>query len=121
MYRRRRNREKMVLGVRVLGTTPDGHHFESLTHTIDIAEGGGRLGGMQSLKLQKGDVIEVRRLSRRGKFRVVWVGEAGTPRYGHVGIQAIAVPPNFWGLEVPATGELPTSLPTQAEVKATHA
>jgi hypothetical protein len=110
MYRRKRNREKMVLAVRVSGKTADGKVFDELTHTIDIAVSGGRLGGMQRLQLRTGDLIEVRRNGRKGTFRIVWIGKAGGQRYGHVGIQAVRMPPNFWGLELPQHGEAPLSV-----------
>ena len=115
MYRRHRTREKMVLAVRVVGKTTGGIEFDELTHTIDIAVNGARLGGLFQLKLRKGDVIEIRRHQRRAKFRVVWVGEQGTPRYGHVGVQGIDMLPNFWGLELPSTGEAATPIPVQKE------
>lgn len=105
MYRRHRNREKMVLAVRVSGKNADGVEFDELTHTIDIAVNGARLGGLQRFKLRKGDVLDVRRHQRRAKFRVVWIGEAGTTRYGHVGVQGINMLPNFWGLDLPDRGE----------------
>ncbi len=111
MYRRNKNREKMVLAVRVIGKTQDGQEFDELTHTIDIAVNGARLGGMHRLQLRKGDIIEVRRHQRRAKFRIVWIGEQGTPRFGHVGIQGIDMFPNFWGLDLPNQGEV-ANLPT---------
>ena len=111
MYRRNRNREKMVLAVRVSGRTADGHEFDELTHTVDISVSGGRLGGMQSLNLRKGDIVEVKRHQRKAKFRVVWIGEAGTSRFGHVGIQGINLLPNFWGLDLPEQGEVAHSIP----------
>ena len=113
MYRRYRNREKMVLAVRVSGRTADGVVFDELTHTIDIANNGGRLGGMQNLSLRQGDIVEVRRYQRRARFRVVWIGEAGTPRFGHVGLQGINMPPNFWGLELPDRGETAAPIPSK--------
>ena len=115
MYRRYKNREKMVLAVRISGKTVDGIEFDELTHTIDIAVNGARLGGLFDVKLQKGDVIEIRRHQRRAKFRVVWIGEQGTPRFGHVGVQGIDMLPNFWGLELPSTGEAATTIPIQKE------
>lgn len=116
MYRRNRNREKMVLAVRVIGRTADGQEFDELTHTIDIAVNGGRLGGMQRLKLRQGEILEVRRQQRKARFRVVWIGEAGTSRFGHVGIQAIDVLPNFWGLDLPHRGETAASIPVNIVV-----
>jgi len=111
MYRRHRNREKMVLAVRVVGKTADGIEFDELTHTIDISTTGARVGGVFHLKLRKGDVIEIRRYQRRARFRVVWIGQPGTLRFGHVGVQGIDMLPNFWGLELPNTGEAATPIP----------
>ncbi len=121
MYRRYRTREKMVLAVRVLGKTAEGVPFDELTHTVDISTTGARLGGLFQWKLQKGDVVEIRRQQRRAKFRVVWVGDAGTPRYGHVGVQGIDMMPNFWGLELPNTGEVATKIPIHKEKRETRA
>ena len=114
MYRRRRNRVKMVLAVRVVGSSKNGPQFDELTHTLDIAMDGARLGGMERVPLHKGDVIELRRKMRHGRFRVMWVGEKGTPRSGHVGLHAIDAPPDFWGLEVPVQGEA-TVLPVPGQ------
>ena len=68
---------------------------------------GARLGGMERIEVQPGDIIELRRRNRRGKFRVMWVGEKGSPRTGHIGVHAIDVHPDFWGIEVPVQGETP--------------
>jgi hypothetical protein len=121
MYRRNRNREKMVLAVRVSGKTTDGREFDELTHTIDIAVNGARLGGMQQLKLNKGDIVEVKRHQRKAKFRVVWIGESGTARHGHVGIQSINMLPNFWGLELPEQGEVAATIRSRTRPEETRA
>jgi hypothetical protein len=105
MYRRRRNRVKMVLAVRVVGASENGSQFSELIHTLDIAADGARLGGMERVPVQKGDIIELRRKTRRGHFRVMWVGEKGSRRSGHVGVQAVDVHSDFWGVEVPIQGE----------------
>lgn len=103
----------MVLGVRVLGEPASGP-FDELAHTLDIAMGGVRLGGVERLPLQVGDVIEIRRKNRRGSFEVKWIGTPGTPRTGQVGLRAIEIPPDFWGLELPIQGEAP--IPIMARV-----
>lgn len=114
MYRRKRNRVKMVLAVRVLGSNKNGSQFDELTHTLDIALDGARLGGMERVAVAPGDVIELRRRNRRGSFKVMWVGQPGTPRSGHVGVHAIEAPPDFWGLEVPHEGEV-AKVPVQPQ------
>lgn len=110
MFRRKRNRVKMVLAVRVLGHSMDGSLFDELTHTLDVAVGGARLGGLERLPLQPGDVIEIRRKNRKASFKVMWVGKSGTPRTGQVGVHTVEAPPDFWGVEVPLEGEAPVPL-----------
>jgi hypothetical protein len=97
----------MVLAVRVVGHSASGATFDELTHTLDVAIGGARLGGMQRLLLEPGDVIEVRRKNRKANFTVMWVGESGTPRTGQVGLQSVDAPSDFWGIDVPVEGEVP--------------
>jgi hypothetical protein len=112
-YTRKRIRLKMVLGVRVIGHAASGNAFDELTHTLDIAREGVRLGGMGGYGLQKGDIIEIRRRTRRAQFRVKWVGEPGTPRTGHIGMEAIEISPDFWGLEIPPDRDIPSAEITQ--------
>jgi hypothetical protein len=109
MHSRKRIRLKMVLGVRAIGQAANGSLFDQLTHTLDIAREGVRLGGMQRWGLQKGDIVEIRRRTRRAQFRVMWVGERGTPRTGHVGLEAVEIGPDFWGLEIPADEDVQPS------------
>ena len=120
MYRRKRNRVKMVLAVRILGTT-SGASFDELTHTLDVAIGGARLGGLQRLPLRPGDVVEVRRKNRKANFTVMWVGESGTQRTGQVGLQAVDAPSDFWGIEVPVEGESPIPTTRRAVEQSHHA
>jgi hypothetical protein len=40
----------------------------------------------------------------------VWIGKTGTQRYGHVGLQGVRMPPNFWGLDLPQHGETPMAV-----------
>jgi len=110
MFRRKRKRVKMVLGVRAIAQGDQGPRFDELTYTLDLAVGGVRLGGMEKVVIQPGDVIELRRRNRRARFRVMWVGETGTPRTGQVGLKSIDAPADFWGLEIPTDSELAFSL-----------
>jgi hypothetical protein len=112
MYRRKRNRVKMVLGVRLAGRGADGQPFDLLTCTLDISLNGVRLGGADRLQLQLGDIVELNRKHRKATFRVRWIGERGSKSTGHVGLEAIDAPPEFWGLDLPTTGEQPSMIPT---------
>jgi hypothetical protein len=113
MYRRKKNRVKMVLAIRIAGRDISGNKFEVLTHTLDISLTGVRVGGMEKTLLEKGDVVEVQRKHRKAKFKVAWVGENGSQRTGHVGLQSVDAPREFWALDLPDQGELPATLPPQ--------
>ena len=113
MCKRKRKRATMVLAVHAAGEASDGTHFERLTHTLDVAPGGVRLGGMQQVPLGPGNLIEIRRKFRRAMFRVVWVGKPGTPNCGQVGLEATDAPPDFWGLEIPGENESPVAVREQ--------
>ena len=104
MFRRKHHRVRMVLGVRAIGQGPGDVGFDELTHTLDIGLGGVRLGGVEHLPLKKDDVIEIRRRYCRGKFRVMWVGEAGTERAGQVGLQAMDAQKGSGGSRCPSRG-----------------
>lgn len=94
----------MVLSVRAVGRDASGKTFNLLTHTLDIALSGIRLGGI-NLQLKVGDMVEIQRKHRKARFKVCWVGEPGSPRTGHVGLQAVDPEFNIWDLELPVESE----------------
>jgi hypothetical protein len=110
MFRRNRNRVRMVMAVHVTGHDADGRKFELLTHTLDISLSGTRVGGMSLIPLKCGDEVEVQRKYRKGKFRVTWVGQPDSTRTGQLGLELISAPPDFWGLDLPTEGEKPISI-----------
>jgi hypothetical protein len=109
MYRRKRNRVKMVLAVRVSGVDSQGQKFDMLTHTLDLSLCGVRIGGLSGIALREGSTVLIHRKNRKATFRITWVGAQGTARTGHVGLQSIDAPPEFWGLELPHEGERPVT------------
>jgi hypothetical protein len=103
----------MVLAIHVAGRDAEGHKFNVLTHTLDISLAGVRVGGMESVALDKGAVVEVQRKHRKAKFKVAWIGDNGSQRTGHVGLQSMDAPPEFWALDLPQEGELPATMSPQ--------
>lgn len=100
----------MVLAVRIVGHDVDGKKFELLTHTLDISLSGTRIGGMSLIPLKTGDVIELQRKHLRGKFKVTWVGDPDGKRNGHIGLEVVSAPNEFWGLDLPTEGERTISI-----------
>lgn len=67
--------------------------------TFDISEHGARIAGLQDM-FANGDVLIVERGSKRAKYKVVWVGKAGTPLGGHAGMQLLEGQESIWDVEI---------------------
>jgi len=102
--KRRQKRVKMVVPVRLwiqYRNGPSSH----LVHTLDVTQGGTRLGGLQCT-LTPGMTVEVQRSNRRAKFRVIWVTSSGEKsRETQVGLQCLEPEKHIWGVDIPAEAD----------------
>ncbi len=96
---RQKPRLAKVIRVWVRGVDQKGDPFVQSAYTIDISEKGARLDGAGTIT-RPGETIEVKRLWRKARYRVVWVGPPGTPQASQVGICCLEGK-NIWGVEVP--------------------
>lgn len=97
---RRGNRTKAVLPVRVKGKDVAGKPFEDLVHTLDVTPDGARLGSVRR-ELNVNDEITVFYRQRKIVFRVVWTKKLkGTSEF-QVGLQAVLLDGEGWGLSLP--------------------
>lgn len=97
MVQRRRNRVKAVLPVRIKGKDSSGESFEELAHTLDVTAQGARLGSVRR-ELNINDEITVFYRQRKIQFRVVWIKKMqGTSEF-QVGLQAVTLDKEAWGL-----------------------
>src|SRR5260370_26401725 len=71
---RKKPRVSKTLRLIVKRTHPSGHPFAQSTYTSDLSEDGARLDGVGFLTTP-GQTIEVRRLWRKARFRVVWTAQ----------------------------------------------
>ncbi len=117
MYRRSKKRVRMVLSVRACGHDANGAPFNLLTHTLDIALSGARLGGV-TLPLKIGDILEIQRKHLKTQMKVIWIGEPNTPRQGQVGLEAVNQDFAIWDLELPSDGEQPVLTMRQQKTSA---
>ncbi len=101
MGRRREPRIARALTVRVWGLDRDGNRFMVDARTVDISRTGARLEGVRNVK-GPGDIIEVRHGKEKTPFQIVWVGQAGTPEAGQIGIRSLEPAKSIWGAELPA-------------------
>jgi hypothetical protein len=97
---RRKPRVPKTLRVVVKGTDAKGHPFAQTACTIDLSQDGARLDGVGFLTAP-GQTIEVRRLWRKARFRVVWIGQVGTNESNQVGVFALQADKNIWRVSLP--------------------
>src|SRR5258708_38588207 len=96
--KRRHQRQKMVLPLKIWSKDACDQPFTCLAHTLDITPMGARLGAVHHL-LKKGETITIQYRQRRFQVRVVWIQLLeGTSEY-QVGVEAIAGG-ETWGLEL---------------------
>ena len=94
--KRRQNRVKGVLPVRVRGKDKNGQTFDEIAHTLDIAANGSRLGSIRH-ELRIADRVTVVYRQRRMEFSVVWTKRIGKHEY-QVGLRAVKQEYDSWGL-----------------------
>jgi hypothetical protein len=94
--RRRNNRTKAVLPVRVSGNESSGTAYCDLAHTLDVTESGIRLGFVRR-QLQVGSRLTIQYRQHKMEFRVIWISQLTRLKEHHVGLEAV-VPRDVWGL-----------------------
>jgi hypothetical protein len=86
--------------VKIGGIDAEDHKFTEDTETITISKFGACLRTTREYAM--GQALSVYTLDRghTGLFQVVWIGQAGTPQAGKIGIEW-ANARRFWGIEFP--------------------
>jgi hypothetical protein len=95
--KRRGNRTKAVLPVRIKGKDSTGKPFEELAHTLDVNASGIRLGSVRR-ELSQLDEVTVFFRQRRMQFRVVWTKKMKGSSEFQVGLQAMTQEKEAWGM-----------------------
>lgn len=98
--RTRKARFPKTLRVYVKGVDRGGNPFVQSAYTVDVSKGGARLDGVGYLT-KPGDTVEVKRFWNRARFRVVWIGEMGTPEANQVGILCLEEEKSPWRSKLP--------------------
>ncbi|HLW85202.1 MAG TPA: hypothetical protein VKR60_08320 [Candidatus Sulfotelmatobacter sp.] len=94
---RRQDRRKAVFPVKVRGKDAAGETFEDMAHTLDVTPTGVRLGSIRR-ELQVLDPVTIWYRKRKMEFRVVWIKKLkGSAEY-QIGLQALALEKEVWGL-----------------------
>lgn len=96
--RRRLERVKAVLPVRVSGNNDSADGFSDLVHTLDISSSGARLGAVRR-QFEVGTQIVLQYRQHKAEFRVVWIRPLGAGGELQVGLEADVQRRDLWGLQ----------------------
>ena len=88
-------RVQIVLPVRVHIRTKEGKPLVQMVCTYDISRKGARLVGVQGVT-ESGEMVTLERNKERALYRVMWVGKAGTPQAGQMGVQCVEPEKLIW-------------------------
>jgi hypothetical protein len=99
LQKRREQRVRMVLPLRVSAKGGAEIYPAELAHTLDISPRGARLGAIHH-ELQIGTRLMIQYHQRRIESRVVWVRRLeGTNEY-QVGVELLAKGSDVWGIDL---------------------
>jgi hypothetical protein len=95
--KRRIDRVKAVLPVRVSGNSDAGDGYCDLVHTLDVTANGVRLGSVRR-PLEVGSQVVLQYRQHRAEFRVIWIRPMASSTELQVGLEA-DVQRDLWGLD----------------------
>src|ERR1700687_3616849 len=103
MGKRREPRIQVRLQVRIAGVDASGRPLLQMLTTRNISRHGALLEGIERA-FRPGEIISLSYNDNRARFRVSWMGEAGTNRGGEMGVQSIDPAKCVWdGATLPPT------------------
>ena len=93
--KRRDPRIDVALPVLLTGIDENGRPLDQRVTTVNVSRRGALLEGVHG-RLRPGDRVTLTHGQKREMFRVAWVGEAGTPGDGQIGVAALESNSSFW-------------------------
>lgn len=72
--------------------------------TYDISSKGARLVGLNGRR-EPGEILSLERGKNKALFRIVWIGERGSPQQGQVGVETIEPEKPIWETELASLEE----------------
>src|ERR1700724_592112 len=113
MGKRREPRKEIKVPVRIFGTDGEGKIFSEKVLTANVSKQGVQLSGVQA-QPKIDEIIGLTYGTIKSHFRVKWVGQAGTPLAGHMGLLNLSPEKTFWDFPLPSPA-VDTSAPEQRE------
>jgi PilZ domain-containing protein len=99
---KQRRTTRLPLKVRVVLSGKDTHGFVfgEETETVMVSKHGAAVRTSYTLPDGSEVSLRIKDKNRVGQFEVTWIGKAGTPSEGLVGLEWLAAR-RFWGIELP--------------------
>ena len=114
MGRRRQPRTEVALRVQLWGTDAQGHPFLEVVCTENLSDQGAHVKGV-CMPLRPGDVVGLKYNGRNSLFRVVWVGEEGSPYESHAGLKGTTASASLWDINLAPAGSDRYTAPASGE------
>lgn len=100
MGKRREPRKEIRVPVRIFGTDSAGQIFSEKVFTVNVSRHGVELSGVQA-QPNTGEIIGLTYGQIKSHFRVMWVGQAGTAKLGHLGLLNLSPEKTLWDFPLP--------------------
>jgi len=100
MGKRREPRKEIRVPVRIFGTDAAGQIFSEKVFTVNVSRHGVELTGVKA-QPKVAEIIGLTYGQTKSHFRVMWVGEAGSPKLGHIGLLNLSPEKPFWDFPLP--------------------
>jgi hypothetical protein len=96
---RQEPRVHIAIPVKVFPDTKGVESYSCCTYEISLL--GARLAALPAVT-KVGQVIWIQRQNRRARYKVIWIGEAGTAHAGQVGVETLEPANVIWESEIRA-------------------
>lgn len=96
--KRKAKRVEAIHPIRLWGMDANGRPFIEAATTLDVSRTGARLKSART-KIAVGDIVGLKSGEDKSRFQVVWVGKAGTPDEGHIGLKSLEDEKRLWNLK----------------------
>ena len=121
MDKRRSERMKAVLPIKIYGRDSRGNTYCDLAHTLDVGRAGARLGSMRR-KVELGSLVVVQYRQRKAEFKIVWIKSLNGDKDQWIGLKPVEQK-DPWGIphSTPLVDHAELSFPKGTARTLTHA
>jgi hypothetical protein len=100
MGKRHQPRTELKVPVRIFGTDSFGRIFSENVETVDVSRDGVQLSGVKA-QIALDEIVGITYSQKKIHFRVKWIGVAGTPKAGRIGLLNLTPEKPLWDTTLP--------------------